>query len=524
LTLGPHGALTPDRARRKAAKLLAEAHDGGDPAVTIRSVAKSITVADLAKRFVVQHAEFKKKPASVRNDRLNLRLHVLPRLGPIPLAAVSRADIASLHHALRQTPTAANRVLALLSKMFNLAERWGLRVDGTNPCRHVERFPERPRERFLSDGELARLGSVLMKAERDGVASAEAVAAIRLLLLTGCRVSEVLQLRWEDVDIERRCLKFADSKTGAKRIPLNSAAISVLDGVGRRSAWVLPGRDPSESLVNLAKPWDRIRDARNSATCGCMISVTHTEATRRVRGSRCTWSVRSSVTASRLRPRAMRIWLRTRFAMRPNGWATASLPRCKGRTLDSHPLFGAPIIDRERMRGPASLRAKEALGRTALWLSAGALFCVSLISMDRLRDDSLGDRLEMGAQGSIQLLELWPEDFFRERPRDPRHHRSAPLAGVPIRLDAIPPKQGNEEGFRPAVRKREAVLDRTLRLLELLKASSDAISRTLRCRPLAGIRGACNPRLDLAKLLDEPLFLFVVHPSSTSLLSSWRTT
>ena len=260
LTLGPHGALMPDRARRKAAKLLAEAHDGGDPAVTIRSVAKSITVADLAKRFVAQHAELKKKPASVRNDRLNLRLHVLPRLGPIPLAAVSRADIASLHHALRQTPTAANRVLSLLSKMFNLAERWGLRVDGTNPCRHVERFPERPRERFLSDDELAHLGSVLERAEKDGLASAEAVAAIRLLLLTGCRVSEILRLQWEDVDIERRCLKFADSKTGAKRIPLNSAAISVLDGLARRSAWVLPGRDPSESLVNLAQPWNRIRD------------------------------------------------------------------------------------------------------------------------------------------------------------------------------------------------------------------------------------------------------------------------
>jgi integrase len=144
--------------------------------------------------------------------------------------------------------------------MFNLAERWGLRVDGTNPCRHVERFPERPRERFLSDDELARLGTVVTGAEEGGLASAEAVAAIRLLLLTGCRVSEILRLRWEDVDIERRCLKFADSKTGAKRTPLNRAAISVLDGLARRSAWVLPGRDPSESLVNLAKPWDRIRE------------------------------------------------------------------------------------------------------------------------------------------------------------------------------------------------------------------------------------------------------------------------
>jgi integrase len=260
LTLGPHSALTPDRARKKAAKLLADARDGGDPAITIRSLAKSITVADLAKRFLAQHAELKKKPASLRNDRLNLRLHVLPRLGPIPLAAVTRADIAALHHALRKKPTTANRVLALLSKMFNLAERWGLRADGTNPCRHVERFPERPRERYLSDEELARLGGVLRDAEEKGLASAEAVAAIRLLLLTGCRVSEILGLRWEDVDVERRCLRFVDSKTGAKRTPLNRAAIEVLEGLKRKSIWVLPGKVPDQPLVNLAKPWDRIRE------------------------------------------------------------------------------------------------------------------------------------------------------------------------------------------------------------------------------------------------------------------------
>ncbi len=256
LTLGPHGVLTPDEARRKAAKLLADARNGGDPAVELRSREKAVTVGDLAKRFLTQHAEPKKKPTSLRNDRLNLRLHVLPRFGKLPLAAVTREDVATLHHALRETPTAANRVLSLLSKMFNLAERWGLRPDGSNPCRHVERFPEHRRERFLSDDELARLGSVLVEMERS---SAEAVAAIRLLLLTGCRVSEVLGLRWEDVDVERRCLRFADSKTGAKLIPLNSAAFDVLKRLPKRSPWVIPGRDRIQPLVNLAKPWKRIR-------------------------------------------------------------------------------------------------------------------------------------------------------------------------------------------------------------------------------------------------------------------------
>ena len=260
LTLGPHGVLTPDEARRKAATFLAEARNGGDPAVALRQREKSVTVADLAKRFLSQHAELKKKPASLRNDRLNLRLHVLPRLGKLPLIAITREDVATLHHSLRETPTAANRVLALLSKMFNLAERWGLRPDGSNPCRHVERFPESPRERFLNDDELARLGAVMEQALQAGEESAGAIAAIRLLLLTGSRVSEITGLRWEEVDLERRCIRLPDSKTGARRIPLNRAAIDVLSSLERRSAWVIPGRDRRLPLVNLAKPWKRIRE------------------------------------------------------------------------------------------------------------------------------------------------------------------------------------------------------------------------------------------------------------------------
>lgn len=260
LTLGPHGVLTPEQARRQAAKALSAAREGADPAVERREEARALTVADLAERYLSQHAELKKKAASLRNDKLNLRLHVLPSFGKVPLAAVTREDVATLHHALRETPTAANRVLALLSKMFNLAEKWGLRQDGSNPCRHVERFPERRRERFLSEDELARLGSVLKDVEQKGIESTEVVGAIRLLLFTGCRLSEVLRLRWEDVDVDRRCLRFSDSKTGPKRIPLNSAALDVLMALPRKSPWVIPGRDPAEPLVNLAKPWKRIRE------------------------------------------------------------------------------------------------------------------------------------------------------------------------------------------------------------------------------------------------------------------------
>ncbi len=161
---------------------------------------------------------------------------------------------------MRGIPGGANRTLALLSKMFNLAELWGLRPDGTNPCRHVERYRERKIQRFLSDEELARLGNALERAERDDLASCSAIAAIRLLIYTGCRSSEILGLRWEHIDQQRNLLRLPDSKTGARIVPLNAPALAVLSQLERNGfPWVLPGRRPRSHLVNLSKPWDSIR-------------------------------------------------------------------------------------------------------------------------------------------------------------------------------------------------------------------------------------------------------------------------
>src|SRR5512132_2455942 len=137
-------------------------------------------------------------------------------LGNRKVADVTRADIGKLHHSLRETPHQANRVLALVSKMMNLAEKWGLRPDGSNPCRHVEKYKEAKRERFLSAEELTRLGDVLAEAERTTMESPSVIAAVRLLVLTGCRLSEVLTLRWAFVDFAGACLRLPDSKTGAK--------------------------------------------------------------------------------------------------------------------------------------------------------------------------------------------------------------------------------------------------------------------------------------------------------------------
>ena len=274
--LGPHGVLTPEQARRRAALLLAQARNGGDPAANRDEAMHSPTMVHLAERYLAQHAHAKKKPSSAATDHRNLDRHVLPRLGSRRVADLTRADIGLLHHAMRETPGAANRVLALLSKMFNLAERWGLRPDGTNPCRHVERYRERKMERFLSQTELARLGETLAELEREGVENPSVVAAIRVLALTGARRGEILNLRWRDVDFEHGCLRISDSKTGAKQIPLSLPAIAVLNGLERRSGWVFPS-GTGDTPVSLSKPWTRIQ--RRTGLSGVRIhDLRHTHA------------------------------------------------------------------------------------------------------------------------------------------------------------------------------------------------------------------------------------------------------
>jgi integrase len=258
IALGAHGVVTVDEARRRARALLGRVAAGEDPAQLVAEERQVSTVSELAERYLTQHAEVRKKPSSLRNDKLLLRVHILPRLGPAKIAAITRADVAAIHHTLRRTPTTANRAVALLSKMFNLAERWGLRPDGSNPCRHVEKFREKSRRRFLSRDEIARLGKALdASAERE---SSSAVTALRLLLLTGARVGEILALRWDQVDLENGCLRLPDSKTGAKEVSLGSAALDVLASLDpSASPFVIPGRDDDAPLVNLNKSWRRIR-------------------------------------------------------------------------------------------------------------------------------------------------------------------------------------------------------------------------------------------------------------------------
>ncbi len=213
-------------------------------------------MADLGRRFLEEYVPVHCKPSTREEYRRSVRLFVDPVVGELRVPEVQRKDIAALHHGLRDKPYQANRTLGVLSKMFNLAEVWGWRPDGSNPCRHVKRYKEHKRERFLSPEETERLGQVLREAEEE---MPSAVAAFRLLLLTGCRMSEIRDLRWDYVNDD--CIELPDAKTGGRVVPLGPEARAVLSAISRDedNPWVISGRLPGSHLTDLQRPWRRIR-------------------------------------------------------------------------------------------------------------------------------------------------------------------------------------------------------------------------------------------------------------------------
>jgi integrase len=279
-TIGPHGSpWTVETARAEARRVLSLVEQGKDPAAEKQADKKSETMSDLCQRFLDEHAAEHKKASSAAADQRNIRNHVLPLMGKLRVKDVSRIDVDRFKRAVAQGKTAreerseagalllrvqggqgaANRCLALVSKMLNLAERWGIRPDGSNPCRNVEKYRERKCERLLSAEELARLGDALSAY----AGSPYATAAVKLLVFTGARLREVLGLRWEWIDFDRGEARLPDSKTGAKTLHLPPPAMAVLAGLPRvdGNPYVIVGGVEGACLVNLEKPWRAIRAA-----------------------------------------------------------------------------------------------------------------------------------------------------------------------------------------------------------------------------------------------------------------------
>lgn len=275
-TIGPHGPVTPDAARKKALSLLGRVVDGGDPAEEKAIEQRELTVAELCDLYLEKGCATK-KPSTLAIDRGRIKRHIKPLLGKRRVRSIKSADIQKFlsdvadgktkadlrtgergRSIVRGGKGTATRTVGLLGGIFTFALSLGLRSD--NPVRGVKRFPDRKNERFLSPQEFGRLGQALNRAEEESL-NPSAIAAIRLLVFTGCRKSEILELKWEHVDWDHSCARLPDSKTGQKIIPLGAPALKVLSEISQVEGcpYVLIGSKLDRPYSGLQKVWKKVR-------------------------------------------------------------------------------------------------------------------------------------------------------------------------------------------------------------------------------------------------------------------------
>jgi integrase len=279
-TVGRFGTITVDQARGEARRILGSVSLGKDPSASKRAQRSALLFRDLVNSFLEGHGP-KLKPGSRKDYESALIGHAVPVIGNLAVTAIAPADFDRLHLKLADRPYRANRVLAYVGSVFSWAQRNGLVEKGFNPAADVQRFKEPSRERYLTPDEIKRLGEVLRRAETSGLpweikaigASVKHVAksnrtevyplhvtgAVRLLLLTGCRLREILDLRWRDVDLDRGFLWLPDSKTGKRPVLLSAAATEVITTIPRLGTYVVPGANPDMPRHDLKKPWSHIR-------------------------------------------------------------------------------------------------------------------------------------------------------------------------------------------------------------------------------------------------------------------------
>ena len=261
ITIGQHGPMTPAEARAAARTILGMIDSGQDP-TRDRDARRSIqTLGTLADRWLREHVEIKRKQSTAQEYRRIVNSRLRPALGNIRVDRISRADVMALHAASAGVRYSANRTVAVLSSIMTFAERLSYRPPFSNPCRGIERFREHKRKRPLSEDELRRLWRYLSQSNENE--SPWTKAALKLLVLTGCRKSEVLTLQWRDVDIPRSVLWLRDAKTGDRQVILSALAAATLASIPRLDGnpFVICGAKEGAHLINLKKAWTRTRDA-----------------------------------------------------------------------------------------------------------------------------------------------------------------------------------------------------------------------------------------------------------------------
>ena len=267
--------MSADAARTEAVRLRNLVRQGHDPLQQREQARGEPTVIDLARDYIERHALPLKRRSSVRNDRQMIDSIITPKIGNLRVTAVGRQDVEALHRSLKETPYRANRVAALLSKMFSLAVEWGWRSD--NPARKIRRFPEDRRERWLTGDEIGRLLNAL-----DEYPDQNAADAIRLLLFTGAREGEVLSADWSQFDLARATWTKPSHHTKEKRIEhvsLNRVTRALLQRMrdDQKGQYLFPGAQGAAApRVTLARPWLQVLKAAGLA------AVEHVRGKRRM--------------------------------------------------------------------------------------------------------------------------------------------------------------------------------------------------------------------------------------------------
>jgi integrase len=284
VAIGDQGRLTPNEARALALVMLGDVEKGADPAEQRRAARAVRTLREVSEEFLRLHVAQKRKERTHADYRRILTSYILPALGSKRIVDIRRVDVAKLHASLSAIPHQANRVLALISALWNWAAQREEVARDKNPASQLEKYREERRERFLTTEEFARLGDALREAETVGlpwvideakstakhlakadkrrtILDPHAVAAIRLLTLTGARLREILHAQWSEVDLGRGLVFLADSKTGAKPLYLSAAAQSVLAGIPRvdGNPYIITGANDGAPRADLKKPWAAVR-------------------------------------------------------------------------------------------------------------------------------------------------------------------------------------------------------------------------------------------------------------------------
>jgi integrase len=281
--LGLYGELTVEQARSLAQEWLAQVRRGGDPAAEKAEARQAPTVADLCKKFMEDYSKKRNKLSTQAGYQAVINRNIIPLLGRKKVQDVKRPDIAGLMEKLSYKQTEANKVFSVLRKMFNMAEVWGYRPDGTNPCRHVPMFPAGKSTHLISDEEMGNLFRQLDKIESEGLENYVIPLGIRLQFEFAGRRSEIIALEWDWVDLQNRRVVWPDSKTGGMSKPMSEEAYRLLSTAPRQEGcrYVLPS--PSHAGKHLTTGeyyggWSRALKAAGATHVGTH-GIRHRSAT-----------------------------------------------------------------------------------------------------------------------------------------------------------------------------------------------------------------------------------------------------